>query len=80
MCVLAPGWLEHFFHNEYYPNDEEYLFALADAMKHEYKAIVDAGFILQIDDPAPAGHLRHDRAESDASRSTASSPKCASTR
>ena len=52
LCVLAPGWLEHFFHNEYYANDEEYLFALADAMKHEYKAIVDAGFILQLDDPA----------------------------
>jgi 5-methyltetrahydropteroyltriglutamate--homocysteine methyltransferase len=52
MCVLAPGWLEHFFHNEHYANDEQYLFALADAMKHEYKAIVDAGFILQLDDPA----------------------------
>ena len=25
MCVLAPGWLEHFFHNEYYANDEEYI-------------------------------------------------------
>jgi len=52
MCVLAPGWLEHFFYNEYYSTDEEYLFALAEAIKHEYKAIVDAGFILQIDDPA----------------------------
>jgi len=52
MCVLAPGWLEHFFYNEYYANDEEYLFALADAIKHEYKAIVDAGLVLQIDDPA----------------------------
>jgi 5-methyltetrahydropteroyltriglutamate--homocysteine methyltransferase len=52
MCVLAPGWLEHFFYNEHYPTDEEYLFALAAAMKHEYKAVVDAGFILQIDDPA----------------------------
>jgi 5-methyltetrahydropteroyltriglutamate--homocysteine methyltransferase len=52
MCVLAPGWLEHFFHNEHYRNDEEFLFALADAMKHEYKAIIDAGFVLQIDDPA----------------------------
>lgn len=52
MCVLAPGWLEHFFYNEYYSSDEEYLFALADAIKHEYKAIVDAGLILQIDDPA----------------------------
>lgn len=52
MCVLAPGWLEHFFYNEYYSTDEEYLFALADAIKHEYKAIVDAGLILQLDDPA----------------------------
>ena len=52
MCVLAPGWLEHFFYNEHYATDEDYLFALADAIKHEYKAIVDAGFILQIDDPA----------------------------
>jgi 5-methyltetrahydropteroyltriglutamate--homocysteine methyltransferase len=52
MCVLAPGWLEHFFYNEHYSDDEEYLFALAEAIKHEYKAIVDAGFILQIDDPA----------------------------
>jgi 5-methyltetrahydropteroyltriglutamate--homocysteine methyltransferase len=52
MCVLAPGWLHHFFYNEHYPSEKEYLFALADAIKHEYKAIVDAGFILQIDDPA----------------------------
>jgi 5-methyltetrahydropteroyltriglutamate--homocysteine methyltransferase len=52
VCVLAPGWLEHFFLNEYYSGDEDYLFALADAMKHEYKAVVDAGFLLQIDDPA----------------------------
>ncbi len=52
MCVLAPGWLEHFFYNEHYRTDEEYLFALADAIGHEYRAIVDAGFTLQIDDPA----------------------------
>jgi 5-methyltetrahydropteroyltriglutamate--homocysteine methyltransferase len=52
MCVLAPGWLEHFFHNEYYAGDEPFLFALADAIGHEYKAIVDAGFVLQVDDPA----------------------------
>jgi 5-methyltetrahydropteroyltriglutamate--homocysteine methyltransferase len=51
MCVLAPGWLEHWMYNEYYKSDEEYLFAIADAMKDEYKAIVDAGFILQLDDP-----------------------------
>jgi len=50
--VLAPGWLEHFFYNEHYADDEQYLFALAEAIRHEYKAVVDAGFILQIDDPA----------------------------
>jgi len=52
MSAFAPGWLEHFFHNEYYDRDEEFVFALAEAMRHEYRAIVDAGFILQIDDPA----------------------------
>ncbi|MBV9598387.1 MAG: cobalamin-independent methionine synthase II family protein [Chloroflexi bacterium] len=51
MCVLAPGWIEHSLWNEYYPNDEAFLFAIADAMKHEYRAIVDAGFVLQLDDP-----------------------------
>jgi 5-methyltetrahydropteroyltriglutamate--homocysteine methyltransferase len=52
MCVLAPGWLEHFFYNEHYAHEEDYIFALADAVRHEYKAVIDAGFILQIDDPA----------------------------
>jgi 5-methyltetrahydropteroyltriglutamate--homocysteine methyltransferase len=52
MCVLAPGWLEHFFYNEHYAKEEDYIFALADAIRHEYKAIIDAGFVLQIDDPA----------------------------
>ena len=51
MCVLAPGWLEHFIYNEYYKDDEEYLFAVADAMHEEYKVDRDAGFILQLDDP-----------------------------
>jgi 5-methyltetrahydropteroyltriglutamate--homocysteine methyltransferase len=51
MCVLAPGWIEHSLYNEYYKTDEEFLFAIAGAMKYEYKAIVDAGFILQLDDP-----------------------------
>jgi 5-methyltetrahydropteroyltriglutamate--homocysteine methyltransferase len=49
--AVAPGTMEHWMKNEYYPNDEAYLFAIADAMHEEYKAIVDAGFILQIDDP-----------------------------
>ncbi len=37
--------------NEYYPSEEEFLDAVAAAMNEEYRAIVDAGFILQIDDP-----------------------------
>jgi 5-methyltetrahydropteroyltriglutamate--homocysteine methyltransferase len=38
--------------NEYYKSEEELLYACADAMHEEYKAIVDAGFIVQLDDPA----------------------------
>lgn len=49
--AVAPGTIEHWMKNEYYPNDEAYVYAIADAMHEEYKAIVDAGFILQIDDP-----------------------------
>ncbi|HYL23286.1 MAG TPA: cobalamin-independent methionine synthase II family protein [Burkholderiales bacterium] len=37
--------------NEYYKSDDEFFFAVADAMRHEYQAIVDAGLYLQIDDP-----------------------------
>lgn len=37
--------------NEYYRSEEEYMFALADAIAEEYKAIVNAGFVLQVDDP-----------------------------
>jgi 5-methyltetrahydropteroyltriglutamate--homocysteine methyltransferase len=51
ICVYAPGWLDHFIFNEHYATDEEFVFALADAMGEEYRAVVDAGFILQIDDP-----------------------------
>jgi len=47
----TPGTIEHWLRNDYYKSDEEFLFAIADAMREEYKAIVDAGFLLQIDDP-----------------------------
>ena len=40
--------------NEHYKSDDEFVFACADAMREEYKAIVDAGLVLQIDDPAIA--------------------------
>jgi len=49
--AIAPVTIEHWMKNDYYPNDEAYLMAIADAMHDEYKAIVDAGFLLQIDDP-----------------------------
>ena len=49
--AVAPGTMEHWLYNEYYKTEEEFLFAIADAMAEEYKAITDAGFILQIDDP-----------------------------
>jgi 5-methyltetrahydropteroyltriglutamate--homocysteine methyltransferase len=49
--AVAPGTIEHWLYNQYYKTDEEFLFALAEAMGHEYKAITDAGLNLQIDDP-----------------------------
>jgi len=51
VAVLAPGWLDHFIFNEYCKTEEEFLFALADALREEYRAVVAAGFVLQIDDP-----------------------------
>jgi 5-methyltetrahydropteroyltriglutamate--homocysteine methyltransferase len=54
ICVFAPGWLDHFIYDEYYNDDEKFVFALAEAMREEYRAVVDAGFILQIDDPGMA--------------------------
>jgi len=47
----TPGTIEHWIANEYYKSDEEFLFAIAEVMREEYRAIVDAGFLLQIDDP-----------------------------
>src|SRR6266403_1779225 len=41
------GWLDHFIFNEYYPTEEEFLFALTDAVHEEYRAVVAAGFVLQ---------------------------------
>jgi 5-methyltetrahydropteroyltriglutamate--homocysteine methyltransferase len=52
--ALAPGWLDHFIYNEHYKTDEAFVYALADAMRDKYRAIVAAGFILQIDDPGIA--------------------------
>ncbi len=53
MTSVAPGSCSR-IGNEYYATDEEFLFACADAMREEYRAIVDAGLILQLDDPCIA--------------------------
>ncbi|HUY18667.1 MAG TPA: cobalamin-independent methionine synthase II family protein [Candidatus Binataceae bacterium] len=50
MCSASPGVIER-SQNRYYQREEDFLSAIADAMHQEYKAIVEAGMILQIDDP-----------------------------
>ena len=51
MTAASPGVIANFLPNEYFPTEEEYLYALAEVMKEEYNAIVDAGLLLQIDCP-----------------------------
>jgi 5-methyltetrahydropteroyltriglutamate--homocysteine methyltransferase len=53
MTAVAPGAVAR-LGNVHYKTDDEFLFACADAMREEYKAIVDAGLVLQIDDPGIA--------------------------
>lgn len=49
--AASPGVVSIFFANEYYPSDEEYVFAIAEAMRHEYEAIAAAGATVQLDCP-----------------------------
>jgi 5-methyltetrahydropteroyltriglutamate--homocysteine methyltransferase len=49
--AIAPSNIETTTPNEYYKTEEEYVFAIAQAMREEYQAIVREGFLLQIDDP-----------------------------
>ncbi|MSQ09494.1 MAG: epoxyalkane--coenzyme M transferase [Dehalococcoidia bacterium] len=51
LSALAPGTIEHWLRNDYYKTEEEFLFAVADAMHEEYKTITDAGIAIQLDDP-----------------------------
>lgn len=55
MTAVSPGTIASFLRNAYYKTDEEYLYALADAMRTEYRAIVDAGLVLQVDCPDLTG-------------------------
>jgi 5-methyltetrahydropteroyltriglutamate--homocysteine methyltransferase len=56
MPAVSPTQIANWNRNEYYRTDEEYRVALADALHDEYKAVVDAGLVLQIDDPQFATH------------------------
>lgn len=51
MSAASPGVTALFFANDHYPDDEAYLFALAEGLRHEYEAIAAAGIILQVDCP-----------------------------
>ncbi|MBV9583119.1 MAG: hypothetical protein JO057_31415, partial [Chloroflexi bacterium] len=48
--LAAPASVEASVPNEYYASDEEYVYALADALREEYLQVVEAGLILQVDD------------------------------
>ncbi len=48
---ITPGTIEHWLLNEHYADQEAFLFGIAEALRPEYEAIVEAGFLLQIDDP-----------------------------
>jgi 5-methyltetrahydropteroyltriglutamate--homocysteine methyltransferase len=50
LTTTSPASLEPYRQNEFYRSEEEFLFALAEAMREEYEAIAAAGFLLQVDD------------------------------
>ncbi|MDE2901283.1 MAG: cobalamin-independent methionine synthase II family protein, partial [Chloroflexota bacterium] len=54
MTASSPGILDLRIANRYYPTEEEYVYALAEMMKVEYRAITDAGYVLQVDAPEMA--------------------------
>jgi 5-methyltetrahydropteroyltriglutamate--homocysteine methyltransferase len=51
MTAASPGVIAQFMLNRHYPSHEDYIAALADAMKEEYEAIAAAGILLQLDCP-----------------------------
>ena len=60
ITALSVNNIALYYPNKFYATGEEYHTALADAMREEYKAIVDAGFVVQIDDPSLITHYdRH---------------------
>src|SRR5882724_3049324 len=61
LTAASPGVISLFFRDEHYGNHEKYLFAIAEAMRHEYEAVAKAGFVLQIDCPdlAMGRHIQY---------------------
>jgi len=61
LSAASPGVISLFFRNDYYPNQEAYLFAIAEAMRGEYEAIAAAGITVQIDCPdlAMGRHIQY---------------------
>ena len=61
MSAASPGVIGLFFRNDHYPSQEAYLFAIADAMRHEYETVAKAGIVLQIDCPdlAMGRHIQY---------------------
>jgi 5-methyltetrahydropteroyltriglutamate--homocysteine methyltransferase len=61
ISAASPGVVGLFFRNDHYPSMEKYLFAIADAMRHEYEAIAGAGMVVQIDCPdlAMGKHIQY---------------------
>jgi 5-methyltetrahydropteroyltriglutamate--homocysteine methyltransferase len=67
MPAASPGTIAQVMQNNYYPTQEAYLYALAEAMRYEYQAIVAAGFLIQLDCPdlAMQRHTRYANASLD---------------
>ena len=61
MSAASPGVVSLFFRNEHYKDFESYIYAIADAMRHEYETVAKAGFVLQIDCPdlAMGRHIQY---------------------
>lgn len=61
LTAASPGLISLFFRNDYYKSAEEYLYAIADAMRDEYEAVAGAGLVLQLDCPdlAMGRHIQY---------------------
>ena len=61
MSAASPGVVSLFFRNEHYPSEEAYIFAIAEAMRHEYETVAKAGIVLQLDCPdlAMGRHIQY---------------------